>query len=83
MSTGNSRDRDKMGLSIQDRSREIDRRIAETRERLEFSRRFLENMVEGEMRTREYMTELVSSLERQIDRLRRERDHFDHNEVTP
>ena len=26
---------------------------------------------------------LLPILERQIDRLRRERDHFDHNEVTP
>ena len=42
MSTENNRDRERMGVFTQSRSEDIDRRIAETRKRLEYSRRFLE-----------------------------------------
>ena len=73
MSTENDQDRDKMGLFVQGRSVEIDLRIAETRERLDHSRRFLENVLEGERRTRQYLTDLIAGLESQVERLNKDR----------
>lgn len=73
MSTENDQGRDKMGLFVQGRSVEIDLRIAETRERLDNSRRFLENVLEGERRTRQYLTDLIASLESQVERLNKDR----------
>ena len=83
MSTDNSNDRNKMGLFVPDRSEDIDRRIAETRERLEYSRRFLEGLSGSERRTRDYLHELVNSLESQIDRLRREQHQLDQDAPVP
>ncbi len=81
MSTENKRDREKMRLLTQSRSEDIDRRIAETRERLEYSRRFFEGLSDSERPTRDYVTQLVSSLEQKIDRLSREQDQLAPEDV--
>ena len=83
MSTDNSNDRNKMGLFVPERSEDIDRRIAETRAMLENSRRFLGNLSGSERRTRDYLHELVNSLESQIDRLRREQHQLDQDAPVP
>lgn len=77
MSTENEKEREKMRLFVQGRSDDIDRRLTETMERLENSRRFLENLIEGEKRTRKYVTDVVESLEIQIDRLNREQKRLE------
>ena len=79
MSTEDSNHNDKMRLFIQGRSDDIDRRIAETQARLENSRRFLESLSGSERRTRDYIHELVTSLEQQIQRLRREQDQLEQD----
>ena len=80
MASENNRDRENMGLFVPRRSEEIDRLLAETRERLENSRRFLESMSGSEARTRDYLHELVTSLEKKIDRLTRDQLQGDPDE---
>lgn len=77
MSAENNRDRDKMRLFVQGRDSRIDDLIDETELQLANTRLFLDRIATSENQTREHIKHYKDSLQRDLDRLRRERRNAD------
>ena len=74
MSSENTRNRNKMGRLVPERDTQIDRLIKETESQLDNTRVFLDRIHAGEQLTRRHISEYKKALERDLERLQRERE---------